>query len=270
MERKNRNIWIAVLVIIIVGCCCITAVTAGALGWFVTWGDTAEIAPEILVLFPRTSEQIEETFQVGESPSLEIRSFAGEITVRPSQDNVIHVVATKGASRTSSLDRITVSMSKEGDRVVIRTKKTSTVSSGYVNLDITATPGTELDVTTGAGTMNFRDMTGSIRAHSGAGEIDARGAAGPMELGTGAGSVTYEGTPSGRCRFETGAGEITLRLPANPNVRVDLGTGLGTVSVRYDVDGQTSPRNVEGVIGDGSQGSIYAHTGVGTVSVRPD
>ena len=269
VERKNRNIWIAVIVIIIVCCCCITAVAAGALGWFVTWADTAQIDPEILVLFPRTSEQLEETFQVGESPYLEIRNFAGEVTVRPGQDNTIHVVATKGASKTSSLDRITVSMSEQGDRVVIRTKKASTLSSGYVNLDITAPPGTELDVDTGAGTIDFRDMTGSIRANSGAGEIEARGAAGPVELRVGAGSLRYEGTPAGHCSFETGAGDIRLRLPARPDLRVELSTGLGTVDVDYDVDGTTSPREVRGVIGDGGDASIYAHTGIGNLSVKP-
>ncbi len=269
MERRNRNIWIAVIVVIVLGCCCVAAIAAGALGWFVTRVDRAQVDPEILVLFPRTSEQLEETFQVGESPYLEIRNFAGEITVRPGQDNVIHVVATKGASKTSSLDRITVSMSEQGDRVVIRTKKANNLGSGHVNLDITAPPGTEMDVHTGAGSLKFRDMTGSIRANSGAGEIEARGAAGPVRLGVGAGSIRYEGTPAGHCSFETGAGDIRLRLPERPDVRVDLGTGLGTIDIDYDVDGSTSPRDVTGVIGAGDEASIYAHTGLGNISVRP-
>ena len=95
-----------------------------------------------------------------------------------------------------------------------------------------------------------------------------RGAVGPVRVDLGAGQITYEGAPSGDCRFQTGAGEIVLRLPDNPNVRIDVGTGLGSVDVDFDVDGHVSPRSVEGVIGDGRQGSIYAHTGVGSVSVK--
>ena len=269
MERKNRNIWIAVLVIAVVCCCFVGAIAAGGLVWFVDRVEKADVDVEIFDFNPRLSEQVEETFKGVEGSYVEIDNFAGNISIGPSQDNLIHIVATKRASSSNALDKITVSMNQSGDRVTIRTKKVDNLPSARVDLEITAPPGTEMDVRCGAGNVEVRDMSGSINVHSGAGEVDARGISGPIQLGVGAGSIRYEGTPSGRCRFETGAGEITLRLPANPNVRVDLGTGLGTVSVRYDVDGQTSPRNVEGVIGDGSQGSIYAHTGVGSVSVRP-
>ena len=127
--------------------------------------------------------QVEETFQVGESPYLEIRNFAGTINIRPGEGNLIHVVATKRASGTSALDRISVSMSEQGDRVVVRTKKPNNLSNAHVDLEITAPPGTEIDADTGAGTIKLRDMTGSIRANSGAGTIEVTGAAGPVRLG---------------------------------------------------------------------------------------
>ena len=47
-----------------------------------------------------------------------------------------------------------------------------------------------------------------------------------------------------------------------------VSTGMGGVDVRYDVAGTVSPRNVRGVVGDGSQGSIYAHTGAGSIEVK--
>ena len=268
MERRNRNIWIAVIIIAVVCCCCVAAVAAGAAAWFVDRVEEGQVDVGIFDFDPNLSERVDETFAVGERPYLEIRNFAGNVSVRAGEDNAIHVVAIKRASRTNALNEITVSMSEQGDRVVVRTRKTDNWPSARVDLQITAPPGTEMDLHTGAGNVELGDLTGSIRVHSGAGDIDARGAAGPMQLGTGAGSVRYEGTPSGTCRFETGAGDITLRLPANPNVRVDLGTGLGSIHMGYDVDGQTSARDVEGVIGDGDQGTIYAHTGVGSISVR--
>ena len=269
MERKNRNVWIAIAVIIVVCCCCAVAVAAAALGWFAIQVDKTQADPQFLVLFPRSREQVEETFEVGESPYLEIRNFAGTVSIRPGEGNLIHVEATKRASGTPALNRITVSMTEQGDRVVVHTKKLNGPSNANVDLVITAPPETEIDLHTGAGTIQLRDMTGPIRANSGAGTIELTGAAGPVQLGTGAGSIQYQGSPAGHCSFESGAGDIRLRLPADPDVRVDLNIGLGTIDVGYDVDGSTSPRDVSGVIGDGSQASIYANTGLGLISVNP-
>ena len=269
MERRNRNIWIAVAVIILLCCCCAVAVAAAALGWFTVRADKTQTDPQFLVLFPRSREQVEETFQVGESPYLEIRNFAGTISVRPGEDNLIRVVATKKASGSGTLDRISINMSEQRDRVTVRTRKSDNLTNASVDLEIIAPPGAELELHTGAGTIELRDMTGSIRANSGAGTIELTGAAGPVQLGTGAGSIQYQGSPAGHCSFESGAGDIRLRLPADPDVRVDLNIGLGTIDIGYDVDGSTSPRDVSGVIGDGSQASIYANTGLGLISVNP-
>ena len=268
MERRNRNIWIAVIVIAVVCCFCVAAVAAGALAWSIIQIDREEVNSD-LDFESRASKQVDQTFEVGDSAFLEIKNFAGNVTVRAGEDKAIHIVAIKTASSTGALDEISISMNEQSDRVVVRTQKTDKWPSAKVDLEITAPPGTEMDLHTGAGEVELRDMTGTIRVHTGAGDIDARGAAGPMELGTGAGSVRYEGTPTGYCRFETGAGEITLRLPANPDVRVDLHTGLGSVNVSYDVDSQTSARDVEGVIGNGDRATIYASTGLGSISVRP-
>lgn len=269
MEQKNRNVWIGIAVLIVVCCCCAVVAAAAALGWFAVRVERAQTDLQIFEFGTRSRAQVEETFQVGEEPYLEIRNFAGSVSIRPGEDNVIRVVATKRASSTSALSRITVGMNEQSDRVVVQTKKPNNLSNANVDLEITAPPGTEIDLHTGAGTVELRDMTGSIRANSGAGTIEVTGAAGPVRLGTGAGSLQYQGTPAGHCSFESGAGDIRLRLPADPDVRVDLNIGLGTIDVGYDVDGSTSPRDVSGVIGDGSQASIYANTGLGIISVRP-
>ena len=87
-------------------------------------------------------------------------------------------------------------------------------------------------------------------------------------MGVGAGTILYEGTLEGDSSFSAGIGEIVLRLPQELDAKVDLSTGMGGVDVRYDVAGTVSPRNVRGVVGDGSQGSIYAHTGAGSIEVK--
>jgi hypothetical protein len=43
---------------------------------------------------------------------------------------------------------------------------------------------------------------------------------------------------------------------------------MGNVNVDYRVDGRVRLREVQGVIGDGSDASILAHSGVGTISLH--
>jgi len=268
MEPKNRNVLIVVIVVLVLACCCVLALAAGAVGWLTS--RYADIEGEPFDLGALQQERVEEAFEVGDAPSLEITNFAGSVSIQPGEGNVIHVVAIKKASSQSRLDRIEVDMKEASNGVVIKTRKLFDTGNASVNLEITAPAGSRVSVDTGAGTVEVQDITGQIDIHSGAGEVDVSGAQGTIHVDLGAGQITYEGTPSGDCRFQTGAGEIILRLPENPNVRIDVGTGLGAVDVGFDVDGRVSLRSVEGVIGDGRQGTISAHTGVGSVNVWRD
>jgi hypothetical protein len=276
MEPKKRNTWIVVIAVLVIACCCVLALTAGAVGWLTSryadvWtgpfdlGDLADLGD----LGGLQRERVEEIFEAGATPNLEVNNFAGAITIRASEGDTIRVVATKRASSQSRLDRITVDMQARGDGVVIRTRKNFDTGNASVDLEVTVPADSQVRVDTGAGEVDVRGVTGQIEIHSGAGTVDVRDAQGPVRVGLGAGEIRYEGRPSGNCRFETGVGEIILRLPEGPDVDIDVGTGLGSVDVDFDVDGSVAPRHVNGIIGDGSQGSIFAHTGAGSVSVKP-
>jgi len=261
MESQNRNVWILVAVIVVGLCCCALAIAAAAVGWFtiqpLDWTGATSLR----------SERSEEAFVVGETPSLKIDNFAGNVTVRTGERGVIRVVATKKAPRVGDLGRIEIQTDEQNGDLQIRTSRPSGFMNAAIELEITAPAGTRLDADTGAGNVDIDGLTGEIDARSGAGNVDVRGAAGTARLDTGAGNIGYQGTPQGECRFETGAGNITLVLPADLNVQVDLNTGLGNIDVDYAVDGTDTRREVNGVIGDGSQGSIYAQSGTGNIDL---
>ena len=267
MENRNRNLLIGIAVLIVVLCCCAAVIVAAV--WLSVRVDRGLTDVHFFEFNPDSQAQVEQSFAVGEKPYLDLGNFAGEVSVRAGEDNVIRVVAVKKASSESALDRISVTMREEGAGLVVRTTKQNNLNNAAVDLEVTAPPDTEMELHTGAGSIEIRGMTGSIDAHSGAGSITVSRAGGSVRLAVGAGTIRYQGTPVGRCSFESGAGEITIRLPANPDVRLDLKTGWGSISVGYDVDGSISPRDVSGDIGDGSQASIYANTGVGSISVMP-
>lgn len=265
MESKNRNVWIVVAIVLVVACCCTLMAMLGLMIW--VGAGTIDVSPWDASGFQ--PDRIERTFEVGDAPTLNVDNFAGSITVRAGQDRAVHVLALKKAGSRSKLNRITVRMSEQGGDVVISAKVSPFTRNAHVELEIVAPADSKLVLDTGAGAIDVRDITGPIEVHSGAGQVELRGARGPVRVDLGAGQITYQGAPSGDCRFGTGAGEIRLWLPADLNMEVDLGTGIGAVEVGFAVDGTVRARQVKGVIGDGSQGMITAHTGAGRVTLEP-
>jgi hypothetical protein len=290
MESKNRNVWIIVILLLVVAvCCCAAAVAATAAGFFaldrstaISWG----IEP-VVDLGRIDREHVNQTFEVGDAPELDITNFAGLITIRSGPEGAISVAATKEAGTQRNLEGIELHMTQSGDRVTIKTRTQPRVSNTRVNLEIDVPAGTRVEVDqgagevsvrglaapiqirTGAGNVTIRDVSSSLEVNSGAGTVNVHRASGPVRLDLGAGDVHYEGDPDGDCRFHTAAGNINLRLPANPDVNVDLGCGLGQVRVDYAVQGRVKAREVKGVIGDGSQATIDAYSALGNVNLAP-
>jgi hypothetical protein len=126
-----------------------------------------------------------------------------------------------------------------------------------------------LKVDTGSGSVALDGVTGDVEAHTGSGGMDIQRATGQVRLDTGTGGINYQGTPQGDCRFQTGSGGIELILPTDLNMEIDLHTGSGRIDVDFDVTGRAtvSERNVRGTVGSGEQGSIYAQTGSGNISL---
>jgi hypothetical protein len=218
-------------------------------------------------LSERESEVEEASFAVGDTPTLVVDNFAGDVTVRAGESGTIRVVATKWAGREKDLDRIEVRMDERDGEVEVITDPPSGWKNVSVDLEITAPAGTRAELRSGAGDVIVRDLEGDVRADSGAGDVDIRGASGEIDAHTGAGSIDYEGRPQGSCRFETGAGSIKLRVPDDVNVEVDLDTGVGSVDVSLPVDGQVSKDRVRGTIGSGDEGEIRARTGAGSIDL---
>lgn len=263
MKPRGRTVWIAVAAVLVVACCGVMAVVAAGVSWIAS----RAVEWDAFDLGRQHSQDMAKTFEVGAEPSLDITNFAGSVSIWAAEGDAIRVQATKKTSSGSNLDWIEVEMTAQGERVVIRTKKLRTVNNASVELEIAAPANTRIDVHTGAGTVEVHDITGRMDLYSGAGTIDVWGAEGSVRLGLGAGQITYRGTPTGPCRFETGVGEIRLGLPADADLELDLGTAFGSVDVDFAVVGHVSGREVKGVIGDGGQGSIYARTAAGTVRV---
>jgi hypothetical protein len=279
---RSRNVWIIVFVAVVLACFCLLAAAVIGVGVASNW--TFRFGQG--VFGPQESSQVQRTFTLGSAPSLTVNNFAGSVTVQAGASDTVQVTATKKAVGLSNLDRVTVEFNEQENGLEVRTRKPAGLGNASVEIQITAPAGSQVNIQTGAGSVNVQGLTGSVTVHTGAGSvdirdvsatidaqtgagsIDVRGATGQVQLQTGAGSINYQGDPQGNCRFETGTGSIDLTLPADLNVTVDLGTGLGGVSVPYAVSGQVTRREVKGTIGAGTDGSIYAHSGTGSIDLK--
>ncbi len=251
------------------------------------------------------SETEERTFEdVGDQPRLVVVDFAGTVTILAGDADTIEVIATKRANTESRLDSIDVDWSQDELRVEI-TAQRGRPSGGNVSvdLDITAPPGTEIDLRLGAGDVRIEDILGEISVQTGTGDLDVRaggasinlstgtgdvhvedvdgelvvstgtgdlelkGCDGRAELHSGTGDIVYQGRPEGDSFFETGVGDIILKLPSDADVEIELTSGFGDVKVRDFEDVEESRQAASGVIGDGSRGRVRAHTGVGNIDL---
>ena len=121
---------------------------------------------------------------------------------------------------------------------------------------------------TGSGKILIGEVKGMIDASTNSGSLSVYDAEGQVQLGTKSGSIEYEGTPAGDCRFVTTSGGITLDLPSDPDMAVDLSTTAGSVDVNCDLVGSATRTSAEGVIGNGLKGKINARTTAGGIEVN--
>jgi len=279
MESRNRSLWIAVAAALLVGCCC-TLTVAGAV---IAWIDS--LPSNCCDSGGYHRERIEETFAVGASPVLKVDSLSGNVSIRAGEAGVVRVVATQKAKHSHDLDQIQVLMSQRGDEVVVRTREAHLLNNAGLALEIRAPATTRLDLHAGTGSVEVRGIhndvkvesssggltlagvKGDIDAHSRTGGIEVREASGAVRLNSISGGIEYQGTPRGDCRFRSLSGGVELVLPSELNMKVDLGSGSGSVEVDYAVSGRPTGRGIKGLVGDGRQGSIYAHSLSGSVEL---
>ena len=193
----------------------------------------------------------EKSFTVGDTPTLRVDNFAGDVTIRGGSTDAIRLVVTRRARRNSDMRRISITMSEEGSGVTVESDKPSGLNNVSVDLEIDVPTAARLDLNLGAGEMMIDDIVGETDIRSGVGKID------------------YQGQPQGDCRFDLGAGSITLRLPADVNVEVDLNTGVGRMEVDFpvSVSSHLVGSTASGTLGSGVEGTIHANVGAGNINL---
>jgi hypothetical protein len=150
-----------------------------------------------------------------------------------------------------------------------------------------------ISATTISGGLTLDGVTGTVKAKTVSGDLEARGLDGEVVFNSISGDLTLAGGSIGRLdartvsgqvtadaglpdggdiRVATVSGEVTVRLPADPSVRVELRSASGRVQTTLDElqpPGRPRPASVTGTIGDGSSRlSVTSMSGGITVLTR--
>lgn len=181
-------------------------------------------------------------------------------------------------------------------------------SAGSAHLTVQLPRGAELNASSGNGDVRVTDAGRAVRASTGNGEVEVRGAGGAVRASTGNGAVTVSdarggvnassgngritvGTSEGPVKastgngaidvrmaslrgtedmeFSSGNGRITVRLPADFEGRLDLGTGHGDAYSDFPVtvQGRLQRTRLQGTVGSGGP-TVRLRSGNGDVEVR--
>lgn len=224
-----------------------------------------------------------QTFQISGQPDVVLETFDGVIEVRSWDRDTVEIEIERRAMEQSVLDEIKVSAQHDGNRVTLKVTGPArerfqgiTVGnhvSPTARLRVALPRISNLQASSGDGTITVEDVTGritldtadgsvraariggDIRVRSGDGTIRMEKVEGRLDLETSDGGITLEGKPSvlrgrtgdGVIRLNvgpdtvmaedwdltTGDGSITLTLPPGFNAELDAESGDGSVRASH-------------------------------------
>ncbi len=142
--------------------------------------------------------------------------------------------------------------------------------TGAGNVTLRNLQGT-VQINIGAGNVEVTELEGHLEAKTGAGNITVKGLRGSAEVETGAGNITAElvASPEKDSRFKSGAGNVTVFVPARAGFVLDASTGIGSISSDFEVQINRDWISAKGrgtVNGGGP--TLRLEAGLGNVSIR--
>ena len=132
--------------------------------------------------------------------------------------------------------------------------------------------GGAVRASTGNGAVTVSDAGRGVTASSGNGRITIATSEGPVTASTGNGAIDVRMAAlrgSEDMSFSSGNGRVTVRLPADFEGRLDLGTGHGDAYSDFPVtvQGRLQRTRLQGSVGSGGP-TVRLRTGNGDVEVR--
>ena len=240
-----------------------------------------------------SGERVERVEELALDPAgattLEVESGAGSITLGPNAaGSDVRVVATVQAPTDEDLRRVSVVIASSGGVARVGYAVEGSRDGISVSFEVSAPPTLEARLRSGAGSVRVDRWESAVRVRTSAGSVSTDGVRGDQDLESGAGSVRVSdaegcvraetsagsirvgGRLRGDCSLVTSAGSVDALLPGDARLKLHGKTAAGSVQSDFPVAvrGQYASKSLEGVLGDGAEGSLRIESSAGSLRVR--
>lgn len=217
------------------------------------------------------------------APALDVSANAGNVTFRAGPDNQVVVQVTKRArggifraSSESDLDKVIVTVTQEGNRIVVDTERSSRSFLKHVEIDleITTPASSNVSLQLNAGNAHMHDLRGALNVRVNAGNFGGHGVTcvGDGRFEINAGNLDFTGAIERGASLEVqvNAGIARLRLPHDTPVTLDAKTTAGVLDVSgwgVDRTREIAQQSAYGALGAEPSGTLRVRVSAGTASV---
>lgn len=242
----------------------------------------------------RLVERESKVFQVSGTPTLNLSTFDGYITVRAWDKQEVQFTVSKRASTDQQMRAVHTNFNqngsnihfssnfddsnarREGDvaysnpvvnvEVFVPRSSSLRLTTGDGRLEVEGVNGS-LTLTTGDGRIDVRDSHGRLMARTGDGRIDVQNFEGDVDANTGDGRIYLDGRFSG-VMANTGSGSIMLSVPSDFNATIETNAeGVDNVGLSLSEESAAAGRLKRWKLGQG--GKVFKlTTGDGRVVLR--
>ena len=197
-------------------------------------------------------------FKTGPTPKVSVSNVAGSVSIEGTSGDHVMVEAKVIGDESSPW---TVEAHAAGNEVKVRAGDHS--NHDHVELTLKVPEKSALRLKTVSSSVNVRGVKGSESIHSVSGAIEVAGTGNELELHSVSGQIKVSPSAIDNSNIHTVSGDVQLKLPASPDVKVRL----RTVSGRLNNEGRTLGRS-EKVFGKGTK-EIDIHTVSGSAETDP-
>jgi len=226
----------------------------------------------------RYVEREDKRFAVTGKPEVSLSTFDGSIEVRPTDRQEVAVTIEKHAYSKEAAARIEVHAEQNGNRIVVDVRMPKGertfgfTESTSAKLIVSVPAASDVQATSGDGSIDIERISGTFDLRSGDGSIAARNLTGDVKVHTGDGAITLQDV-NGGLDADTGDGSIKMAGKLT-SVRARSGDGSVTIvaapgsSPSEDWDIKTGDGSIVLEVPDGFGGELDAHTGDGTIAIH--
>jgi hypothetical protein len=202
-----------------------------------------------------------------------VEASSARVTIDGADLATVTLDVSSGSVEARGIDaeRLTVESSSGSVRLeeIAASETAISSSSGAITVE-GVTGDVEVETSSGGARLDFRGRRGFLTADSSSGRVEVEGIDGGVEIESSSGgiSVAYVRLREDS-RISASSGDITVRLPADSDLNVDLETSTGRINVDFPVtvSGSMDRDEIKGSIGDGGP-TLTADASSGDIRIR--